>query len=292
MSFAIMRPGNQAKRNLLLILFLLTCSAFSLFQEYILPELQGYRKLTDYPVYKPDNLYDFINGAADSYISYGFEELHVTEYRKGKNIIKLEIYRHKDNTQAFGIYSSERSSSFRFINIGSQGYNVEGTLNFFKGNHYIKIRTSSKSEKVLQNMQTLALRVSDMLPGEAAMPKTLNDFPNQGKKINEETYISESVLGHEFLNGAFKALYEEGDVSFSVFIIDRKSDAEAVAMANTYLKKTGLDPDESGTGKYVFKDGYNGNIFLSWRDSRIVIIQGLEKDQTDIADRYTSGILK
>ena len=282
----------KMKRDLLLILFLLTCSALSLSQEYMLPELQGYKRLTNYPVYKPDNLYDFINGAADNYLSYGFEELHVAEYRKGKNNIKLEIYRHKDNTQAFGIYSSERSSSFRFINIGSQGYKVEGTLNFFKGNHYVKIRTSSKSEKVLQNLQTLGLRVADMLPGEAAMPKTLNDFPGQGKKINEETYIRESVLGHEFLNGAFKALYEAGDISFSVFIIDRKSPEEAVAMANTFLKKSGLDPDESGAGKYVFKDGYNGNIFLSWKESRIVIIQGLEKDQTDIADRYTSEIIK
>lgn len=292
MSFAIMRPDNQAKRNLLLILFLLTCSAFSLSQEYMLPELQGYKRITNYPVYKPDNLFDFINGAADTYLSYGFEELQVAEYQKGRNLIKLEIYRHKDITQAFGIYSSERSSSFRFINIGSQGYKVEGTLNFFKGNHYVKIRTSSKSEKVLQNLQTLALKVSDMLPGEAAMPGILNDFPDQGRKINEEAYIKESVLGHEFLSGAFKAIYEAGDITFSVFIIDSKSAEAANAMANQYLKKSGLDPDDSGTGKYVFKDGYNGNIFLSWKDSRIVIIQGLEKDQTDIADRYTSGILK
>ena len=42
------------------------------------------------------------------------------------------------------------------------------------------------------------------------------------KKINEEIYIRQSVLGHEFLNGAFKALYEAADISFSVFIIDRK----------------------------------------------------------------------
>jgi hypothetical protein len=42
----------------------------------------------------------------------------------------------------------------------------------------------------------------------------------------------------------------------------------------------------------VFKDGYNGDIFLSWKDNRIVIISGLFKDQAEIADRYTSQILR
>ena len=39
-------------------------------------------------------------------------------------------------------------------------------------------------------------------------------------------------------------------------------------------------------------DGYNGTIFLAWKDNRMVIISGLSKDQADIADQYTSEILK
>ena len=280
------------KRNFLLLVFTVTVASYSCAQPTIFPELNGYKRLSNYPVYNPENLYDFINGAADTYISYGFEELNVAEYKKGKNIIKLEIYRHKDNLQAFGIYSSERSPSFNFINIGAQGYKAGSSLNFFKGKYYVKIRTNSKSEKVIQQLETLALRTADKLPGESVMPKTLSDFPDSGRKLNEDIYINESVLGHEFLTGAFKASYEAADISFYVFIIDKKSPEEALTFANAYLTKAGLDPDESGSGKYVFKDGYNGNIFLSWKESRIVIIQGLEKDQTDIADRYTTEILK
>jgi hypothetical protein len=280
------------KRSIFLLLCLIIILSPALSQEITFPDLSGYKRVTEYPVYKPDNLYDFINGAADTYLSYGFESLNIAEYQKGKNTIKLEIYKHKDNVQAFGIYSSERSPSFRFLNIGAQGYRIEGTLNFFKGKYYVKIRTNSKSEKVLQQLETLALKVSDMLPGESVMPKILTEFPEKGKKLNEETYINESVLGHEYLSGAFKAIYESGDISFSIFIIDKKSPEEAQSMANAFLKKSGLDADESGAGKYVFRDGYNGTIFLSWKETRIVIIQGLEKDQTDIANLYTSEILK
>jgi hypothetical protein len=40
------------------------------------------------------------------------------------------------------------------------------------------------------------------------------------------------------------------------------------------------------------KDGYNGTVFMTWKDNRIVIISGLSKDQSEVADRFTSEILK
>jgi hypothetical protein len=39
-------------------------------------------------------------------------------------------------------------------------------------------------------------------------------------------------------------------------------------------------------------DGFNGTVFLAWKEKRIVIITGLARDQADIADKYTSAILK
>jgi hypothetical protein len=278
-----------------LIILLLLFGGFSplLFcQDINIPDLPGYKKLSNYPVFTRDNLWDFIDGAAENYLSYGFEELKVTEYGKGKNTIKLEIYRHRDNTEAYGIYSSEKSSSFHFLKIGTQGYKADASLNFFKGRYYVKIRTNSRSDKTIQMLEALALRVADALPGEAVMPKTLLDFPEKDRKTNEETYINEAVLGHEFLKGAFKAIYEISDLSFSVYIIDNKNTDDRQKAVNAYLAKGGLDPDNSVNGKYVFSDGYNGDIFLSWKENRLVIIQGLEKDQTDIADRITSEILK
>jgi hypothetical protein len=280
-------------RKTIFSLFLFSAFAVTCFGQAVsFPELQGYKKVTNYPVFTPDNLWDFINGAADTYLSLGFEELNVAEYVKGKNTIKLEIYRHKDVTQAFGIYSSERSASFRFLNIGAQGYKADGSLNFLKGKYYVKIRTNSASDKVLLSLETLALRVADMLPGESVLPKVLNEFPEEGRKKNEETYIRDGVLGHEFLQGAYKAIYESGEMTFSLFIFDKPTPEECRKTVNIWLAKSGLDQDESVSGKYVFKDGYNGDIFLAWKDNRLVAIQGLAKDQTDIAGRYTSEILK
>jgi hypothetical protein len=280
-------------RNKILIGFLLVVLSGSVVaQDFMYPKIAGYKLITNYPVFGPDKLWDFINGAADTYLAYGFVDLHVAEYKKGKNVIKLEIYRHSDNTMAFGIYSSERSPSFRFMNLGAQGYIVDGSINFFKGNYYVKIRTYSKNEKTLQATESLALKISNMLEGESKMPVVLSQFPETGLKVNEETYINESVLGHKFLNKAYKAVYELGADNFSIFILGKNSMGEVKKSIDDYLAATGQDEIESETGRYMLKDGYNGNIFLGWKENQIVIISGLSKDQTEVADRYMSEILK
>ena len=273
-----------------LLISLLTVRSYT--QEFAFPALKGFKTVTDYPVYVPDNLWDFINGAADNYLAYEFIDLHVAEYKKGKEVIKLEIYRHEDNTMAFGIYSSERSPSFSFGKIGAQGYIVDGAINFFKGNYYVKIRTYSKKPKILQAAESLAYRTADLLEGNSGLPGVLSRFPAEGKKDNEETFINRSVLGHSFLNGAFRASYQSGPDNFSLFIFQSSSPAENRKTVEAYLASAGMDSDDQAEGRYAFTDGYNGNIFLAWKDDMIVLISGLAKDQAKIADKYISEILR
>jgi hypothetical protein len=282
----------KMKNKVLITIILAFLSGQIFAQDINMPELKGYKKITNYPVYLPENLWDFINGAADTYLAYGFVDLHVAEYKKGKNVIKLEIYKQADNTMAFGIYSTERSPSFRFLNLGSQGYVADGAINFFKGRYYAKIRTYSKDEKTLKSAESLAFKVAEMLTGGTEMPSALSLFPENGKKINEETFINESVLGHKFLSKAFKANYESGTDIFSIFIIENNTPGDTRKSIEAYLTATGTETTDAETGKMMFKDGYNGTIFLAWKENRIVIISGLSKDQSDVADKYISEIIK
>jgi hypothetical protein len=71
-----------------------------------------------------------------------------------------------------------------------------------------------------------------------------------------------------------------------------KSPGEAFSTAEAYLKSAGMEAEQPESGKFAFSDGYNGTIFLSWKDDTMVIVSGLAKDQSDIADKYTSEILR
>ena len=279
------------KYKFLIAILLIGFSGSAFSQDIKMPDLKGFKKTTSYPVYLPENLWDFINGAADTYLAYGFINLHVAEYKKGKNVIKLEIYRHTDNIMAFGIYSTERSPTFHYINLGSQGYIADYAINFFKGSYYVKIRTFSKNEAALKSAESLAHEVDDLIKGGKDLPSALSLFPATGKKANEETYINESVLGHKFLNKAFKADYASANDTFSIFIME-STPKETQKTVDAYLAATGTEATEAEIGKYMLKDGYNGTIFLAWKGNRIVILSGLSIDQSAVADKYISEIFK
>jgi len=51
----------------------------------LFPEIKGWEISGEIKVYTPETLYDYINGAAELYLSYDFQELQVAEYLNEKN---------------------------------------------------------------------------------------------------------------------------------------------------------------------------------------------------------------
>ncbi|MCB0799667.1 MAG: hypothetical protein KDB91_04130, partial [Bacteroidales bacterium] len=126
------------RKSIIAFLLFIAASAYISGQQ-LFPELKKYRSSSNYPVYTADDLWDYINGAADAYLALGFIDLNIKEYVRGKKTIKAEIYRFGDDARAFGIYSMERSPGYNFIPVGVQGYNEEGVVHFYKDRYYIKI---------------------------------------------------------------------------------------------------------------------------------------------------------
>jgi len=278
-------------RKSVVVIFITVLSFSGLFaQQGLFPPLKGYKMVNDYPVYTPDDLWNYIDGAADAYLALGFADLNITEYVKGKKNIKAEIYRFGDDAMAFGIYSQERSPGYNFINVGVQGFNEEGLVYFYKDRYYVKIMTHSKSKRVNEDMNSLARMISDRIEGKNQFPALLKLFPAEGLLKNQETFILESVLGHEFLRGAFRASYEIDNDRFDIYMFNCKNTAEAAEMAGK-LAGDAFDENED-TFKYVFEDGFNGVLYMAQQRERMVIISGLDKNSTALAERYISAMLR
>jgi hypothetical protein len=259
-------------------------------QEGLFPPLKGYKTVNEYPVYTPDDLWNYIDGAADAYLALGFLDLNITEYKKGKRTIKAEIYRFGDDAMAFGMYSLERSPGYDFIKVGVQGYNEDGVVFFYKDRYYIKIITQSESKKVNESMKELAGLIAARIDGKNEFPALLKLYPSEGLVRNQETYILESVLGHEFLRGAFRASYEVDNDRFDIYLFNCKSSEEASEMA-ARLAGDAYTPGED-IFKYVFEDGFNGMLHIAQQRERIVIVSGLGTDKTPLADRYINSLLR
>jgi hypothetical protein len=276
-------------KNAIIAVALLIVTVNSIQGQQLFPELKGYRISSDYPVYTPDDLWNYINGAADAYLMLGFTELNIREYVKGRNSIKAEIYRFGDDSQAFGIYSMERSPGYRFIPVGVQGYNEEGAVHFYRDRYYVKIMSHSGSSRVNNAMLDIARLISANIGGPAEFPALLKLFPAEGLLKNQETYLLESVLGHEFLSGAFRASYDVSGDRFDIYLFNCINPADAAAMAS------GLAGDafsaEEEIFKYAFEDGFNGVLHMARKGGMLVVVSGLSFDKTPLAERYITLML-
>ncbi len=276
-------------KRTLIIAALLSVSLTGIKGQQLFPELKGYKINSDYPVYTPDNLWNYINGAADAYLMLGFADLNIREYVKGRSRIKAEIYRFGDDSQAFGFYSMERSPGYKFIPVGVQGYNEEGAVHFYRDRYYVKIMSHSGSTKVNDAMLKIAGLISANIGGSGEFPALLKLFPKEGLLKNQETYLLESVLGHEFLRGAFRASYDVSGDRFDIHLFNCSNPADAAAMASA-LAGDAWSADEE-IFKYAFEDGFNGVLHMARKGGMLIVVSGLPYEKTPLAERYITMML-
>jgi hypothetical protein len=242
------------------------------------PEVNDW-SLTVLPdVYTPANLWDLIDGAAESYLSYDFMDLHLGDYENvSGTVIHAELYRHSSPVNAYGIYTAERSPEYRFIDVGAQGYLEEGVLNFLTGQFYVKLYSTDSGDEVQKDLQKIGQKISLHLDQDNSLPELLGLFPAEGQLSYSDQYIRENFIGFEFLHSAFTVEYEGG---FKLFVIQGKDAAEVQEMAKKYLAFTKQDIDPAKTDELTFKDPYNGDIPAIIKGSYLAgIIDGSENKE-------------
>jgi hypothetical protein len=234
-------------------------SASSTVGESPFPTIPGWQ-LTGSPVtYTPDNLWDFIDGAAESYLAYFFVDLQVGEYTSTAGVaVRAELYRHADADDAFGIYSMERAPDYSFIGVGAQGYEAEGILNFLKGQYYIKLSTHQKGPAASAGLRAVAQGINVHLAEDSTLPAGLRRLPAEGKQPNTEVYVAQSFLGYPFLHHAYTARYGKG---LQVFVMHyQTADSASAALRRLLAAAPGK---ETGSHRYTISDPNNGPIAIA-----------------------------
>jgi hypothetical protein len=230
------------------------------------PEVSDWTKPVKLSTYDANNLWDKIDGAADGYLGYNFEELTIGDYTaKDGRYISMEVYRHKTPEDAFGIYSQERPQDGKFQPIGAQGYEVEGSFIFVSDRYYVKIRSNYSDAPSMNTIREIAGKAASLISANSKLPESLRLFPLKLKKANTEQYINSNFLGYSFLGQAFTCTYSLGDKTFNLFIIKYASSAAAKEILIKYLAqvKSTRTPEESK--REFLDDKYNGKVGMEWK---------------------------
>ncbi|MFZ2055176.1 MAG: DUF6599 family protein [Candidatus Aminicenantales bacterium] len=293
---------KTAKRVIPLVLSLFgVCSAFG--QEMSTPSLQTFLprlsgwSLSEAPRgFSPGTLFEYINGAAENYLSYGFRELLVSDFKKDESTASLtvEIYDMGDETRAFGVYSSERYPESRFLNIGNQGYLEEGTLNFIVGGLYVKLLCFDCGEGAEEILRSVAQQVETKVPVKGQLPLLLGLFPGEGLVANSEKFVLQNVLGFGFLHHGYLADYRAQGQQFELFIIQGTSPQDAEDMLGQYLesqRKTGQPPQKTPLG-YQVRDRYSHNIYVAISGNMILGVMRIKDGFEALGKKYLGWLVR
>jgi len=259
--------------------------------EQLLPkdnEILGWRKLEEPRFFQADNLWEYINGAADGYLTFGFQEVVTVEFANEDESqhILVDIYEMKDQTNGFGIYSMERAPDNNFVPVGSQGFISESSLNFWKEKYYIKLITYESSPGISEILTQMGNSIAEKISGNAQMPAFLDYFPKEGLKSNSEKYIASDVMGQSFLHNGYTAEYSIGGEDVKVFLIDCPNNEAAQSSYlkyKDYIKMSGqVVNDISGISDDAFigEDNYYGTIVVFRQSSFMGGILGVKDSNT------------
>jgi hypothetical protein len=181
-------------------------SAHPQFAKLLSEPLPGHPKpQAEASFYKPETLYQYIDGGADVYLLYDFQVLLHQDFKAGTGDITADVYDMGKPEDAFGIYSAERSPKYNYIPVGAEGYRSNGVLNFFQDRYYVKLSGSGTSADV--QLDQLARTLSTRIGGGRTAPPLLLKLPQLHRVPHSEQYIRKDPLGHAFLAPAYVVTY-------------------------------------------------------------------------------------
>lgn len=243
--------------------------------------------------YTPDTLFEYINGAARMYLSYGFVGLTHARYHRGKDgsvDIDLDIYDMGSKLGAYGIYSNGRPPRVETQNWGSQGYRSGKIAVAWKGRLYIRAAASAETPE----LETMVAAVAAKAPGETTLPRLARLLPADGLVTNSDRYVARDLLGHSFLPGGMLARYRVGEEEFSLFLCEFESPDEArqaMSSLRGYEEKEGvvLGPFRAG---FTAEDPGLGRMIVTGAGSFVAGTWGgsSEKDMQRLLLRLFAGL--
>jgi hypothetical protein len=236
----------------------------------LFPPVAGFKLTPGEKVYSPDNVFELIDGAADLFLTYGFEELRTAEYSSPDiEYIRIEVYRHSSPVNAFGMYAQERPAETKFFPIGGQGYLEEGALNFWCGRYYVRMTTNAAGENVQTALQTIARSIARSMIETLHQEKTASPmfalFPEKGKKRNSEMYINQDFLGYKIFTSAYSVQYTDG----KLFIVDFSGLDTARAALKKYFDLLQVRSGNAEQTVAAVSDPHQGKLLLRLCGSKL-----------------------
>jgi hypothetical protein len=246
--------------------------------------LAGWTRSKPPQAYSADNLWEFIDGAAETYVGFGVQDALGAGYTFGGADVSIEIYEASDSLHAFGLYTQERPPSPQAVPAGAEGYLNSNVLIFWKGPSYVKLIAARPDKPGSAALTALASAISEKLPVGAPLPRELAAFPQENLVPHSIKLVPRDVLGQPYLSNAFEAGYQDGPVASRLIVVPCATPPEAAARLGRYRAFVGhggttrTPSPRVGDEAFAADDRYSGRVVAARSGPALVISVGAASD--------------
>jgi len=174
--------------------------------------------------YETENLYEYIDGAAGTYVDAGFVLLSHSEWRPngGKEgaYTELDIYDMGTPAGALDIVADGRTPQTQYLDIGNEAQVGDSGIDLRVGRYYVKIvarRDIEGQKEFVKAIAAAVAKVAEAGPADAALVAPL---PSANMVPHTASYWTKGYLAREFLGKVREAAYEVQGKRVRMFLMD------------------------------------------------------------------------
>lgn len=184
------------------------------------PVVEGWSQVGEVLTYDADNLWEYINGAAELFIEFGVQTCRTADLVSGDVTVTVDLYDMGTPLNAFGVYEREKPGGGIMVPGATAGVvSPPYQALLLKEGTYVKVNTFQgelTEGSALQLLQALAAA----LPGGTTPPPELDLLPSEGMVPGTEGFEPLAFLGQADLTDCLYAEYSmEGEASWQGFVV-------------------------------------------------------------------------
>lgn len=185
--------------------------------------------------YASDNLFEYKDGAAEGYLSFGFVRMEGISCKSGANTLDIDVSEMADADSAYGMFAANADPAMPTAKLGMGGQVQKQSASFAKGKYYVELAevAANADSDDTAAMQTFATRMLEHLQGRETPPAVLDWFMKDD--LVSMRLVPESVLGLRQLKRGYVAKYKQGQA----FIVQEDSAESAAAVLKSLRERFG-----------------------------------------------------
>jgi hypothetical protein len=201
-----------------------------------------------------DNLFEYMDGNAEGYLLYGFQNMHgVTCVKDGVTLV-IDISDFSDADSAYGMFCANRDLRKPPSRLGMGGQIVPRRAIFAKGRYYVEIGAEPEGDHTTI-LQAWTAALEKIATGSNEVPVALSWFPVEGQQSLR--LVPESVLGIRLLKRGYVAQYDFG----KAFVVTEASADSAAAVMQKLRDRFGeTQKTPIGDDGFQVADKYLGRL--------------------------------